>query len=77
MYLYSPINPTFPYIHVKLGFPGCSLHGLVNVMMAAYKEDELGDNCIDFFHLGRYIIGFTVENFVLSDAIAVKCNFRQ
>ena len=26
---------------------------------------DLGDNCIQNFHLGRYIIGYTVENLVL------------
>ena len=25
----------------------------------------LGDNCIQIFHLGRYIVGYTVGNFVL------------
>ena len=24
---------------------------------------ELGDNCIQIFHLGRYIVGYTVGNF--------------
>ena len=26
---------------------------------------NLGDNCIQNFHLGRYIFGYTVENLVL------------
>ena len=26
---------------------------------------ELGDNCIQIFHLGRYIVGYTVRNLVL------------
>ena len=25
---------------------------------------ELGDNCIQIFHLGRYIVGYTVGNLV-------------
>ena len=25
----------------------------------------LVDNCIQYFHLGRYIVGYTVENLVL------------
>ena len=29
----NPVNPIFPYI--KWGFPGCSLHGLVNVMLVS------------------------------------------
>ena len=24
------------------------------------KNDHLGDNCIQNFHLGRYIVGYTV-----------------
>ena len=27
--------------------------------------DKLGENCIQIFHLGRYIVGCTVGNFVL------------
>ena len=26
---------------------------------------QLGDNCIQNFHLGRYIVGYTVRNLVL------------
>ena len=26
---------------------------------------HLGDNCIQIFHLGRYIVGYTVGNLVL------------
>ena len=39
---------------------------------------ELGDNCIQIFHLGRYIVGYTVGNFVLRRRVsgAVKHNFR-
>ena len=29
------------------------------------KYMQLGDNCIQNFHLGRYIIGYAVENLVL------------
>ena len=38
----------------------------------------LGDNCIQIFHLGRYIVGYTVGNFVLRRRVsgAVKRNFR-
>ena len=38
----------------------------------------LGDNCIQMFHLGRYIVGYTVGNFVLRRRVsgAVKHDFR-
>ena len=29
------------------------------------KMWHLGDNCIQIFHLGRYIVGYTVRNLVL------------
>ena len=39
---------------------------------------HLGDNCIQNFHLGRYIVGYTVRNLVLRRRAngAVKCDFR-
>ena len=38
----------------------------------------LGDNCIQTIHLGRYMVGYMVGNFVLRRHIsgAVKSNFR-
>ena len=38
----------------------------------------LGDNCIQNFHLGRYIVGYTVGNLVLWQRVsgAVKRDFR-
>ena len=43
-------------------------------MLIAY----LGDNCIQNFHLGRYIVGYTVRNLVLRRRAsrAVKRDFR-
>ena len=40
--------------------------------------NHLGDNCIQNFHLGRYIIGYTVGNLVLRRRAsgAVKRDFR-
>ena len=29
------------------------------------RSSKLGDNCIQTFHLGRYIFGYTVGNLVL------------
>ena len=39
----------------------------------------LGDNCIQNFHLGRYIVGYTVRNLVLRRRAsgAIKCDFRR
>ena len=39
---------------------------------------DLGDNCIQSFHLGRYIVGCTVGNLVLRRRAsgAVKRDFR-
>ena len=39
---------------------------------------QLGDNCIQNFHLGRYIVGYTVGNLVLRrrESGAVKRDFR-
>ena len=41
-------------------------------------ENKLGDNCIQIFHLGRYIVGYTVGNLVLRRRAsgAVKRDFR-
>ena len=41
-------------------------------------SDKLEDNCIQNFHLGRYIVGYTVRNLVLRRfaSRAVKCDFR-
>ena len=39
---------------------------------------HLGDNCIQIFHLGRYIVGYTAGNLVLRRRMsgAVKRDFR-
>ena len=39
---------------------------------------KLGDDCIQNFHLGRYIVGYTVRNLVLRRRAsgAVKRDFR-
>ena len=41
-------------------------------------EDQLGDNCIHNFHLGRYIVEYTVGNLVLRRCVsrAFKRDFR-
>ena len=40
---------------------------------------HLGDNCIQNFHLGSYVVGYMVGNFVLWRCVsrAVKQDFRQ
>ena len=42
------------------------------------KFSNLGENCIQNFHLGRYIVGYTVGNLVLRGRVsgAVKRDFR-
>ena len=42
------------------------------------QSKQLGNNCIQSFHLGRYIVGFTVGNLVLQRRAsgAVKRDFR-
>ena len=51
---------------------------LENFLFKIYSSVYLGDNCIQNFHLGRYIVGYTVGNFVLRRRVsgAVKHNFR-
>ena len=41
------------------------------------RGGNLGDNCIQNFHFGRYIVGYTVGNLVLRRCTsgAVKCDF--
>ena len=41
-------------------------------------DPQLGDNCIQNLHLGRYIVGYTVGNLVLLGHMsrAVKRDFR-
>ena len=38
---------------------------------------QLGDNCIQIFHLGRYIVGYTVGNFVLRRRVRVSESIPQ
>ena len=42
------------------------------------SKRKLGDNYIQFFHLGRYIVGYTVGNFVSRRRVsgAIKHDFR-
>ena len=44
-----------------------------------FGRDKIGDNCIKKFHLGRYIIGYTVGNLGLRQRAGgvVKHDFRQ
>ena len=48
------------------------------VLWDLFSVLQLGDNCIQIFHLGRYIVGYTVGNFVLRRRVrgAVKHDFR-
>ena len=42
------------------------------------NSGHLGDNCVQIFHLGRYIVGYTVGNLVLRQRAsgAIKRDFR-
>ena len=52
--------------------------GLQYVIVVFPDHTHLGDNCIQNFHLGRYIVGYTVGNLVLRRRVsgAVKRDFR-
>ena len=68
-------------------FKTCTLHSLVHFLNFGMQKiqlpkmsqygDYLGDNCIQNFHLGRYIVGYTVGNLVLRRRAsgAVKLDF--
>ena len=47
-------------------------------LQSKQENTYLGDNCIQNFHLGRYIVGYTVGNYVLRRRVSgvVKHNFR-
>ena len=51
--------------------------GLIKTLIPL-SEIYLGDNCIQMFHLGRYIVGYTVGNLVLRRRVsrAVKRDFQ-
>ena len=46
--------------------------------LSCWRDVKLGDNCIQNFHLERYIFGYTVGNLVLRRRVsgAVKRDFR-
>ena len=48
------------------------------LFVASHLSLYLADNCIQNFHLGRYIFGYTVSNLVLlwRASVAVKRDFR-
>ena len=51
---------------------------LNNIKTLTGDAVQLGDNCIQSFHFGRYIVGYTVGNLVLRQRAsgAKKCDFR-
>ena len=55
--------------------PGIHPSGLIQTSLGMV---QLGDNCIQNFHLGRYIVRYTVGNLVLRQRAsgAVKRDFR-
>ena len=48
------------------------------VTLGQKEQSDLGDNCIQNFHLRRYIVSFMVGNFVLHQHVsgAVKRNLQ-
>ena len=48
------------------------------MMLKRHKNIKLGDNCVQNFQLGRYIVGYTVGNLVLRRRASgdVKRDFR-
>ena len=37
----------------------------ISTKVSSAGSNEIGDNCIQNFHLGRYIVGYRVGNLVL------------
>ena len=58
---------TFPENLLTTSGSSILLHSLISFPdVPSYdKMVYLGDNCIQNFHLGRYIVGYTVGNLVL------------
>ena len=54
------------------------VNGLIGISSNPGLAIYLGDNCIQNFHLGRYIVGYTVGNLVLRPRLsgALKCDFQ-
>ena len=55
-----------------------SLLDAYSVTVWSFCDELLGDNCIQNFHLGRYIVRYTVGNLILWRRVngAVKLDFR-
>ena len=53
------------------------LDPLSKIFKVLKDSDHVGDNCILNFHLGRYIVRYTVGNLALWCRVsgAVKCDF--
>ena len=64
--------------HKLLTYIILTMIGNINLLTSNESVDKLGDNCIQNFHLGRYIVGYTVGNLVLWRRVsgAVKRDFR-
>ena len=60
--------------HVRPDFLMLRVSALIGYQSNVQCEN-LGDNCIQNFHLERYVIRYTVRNFV--DTSHVKHNFRK
>ena len=60
----------FPLVH-ELPSPSCLAHNLKYITKIQLQH-HLGDNCIQKFHFGRYIVGYTVGNLVLRRRLFTK-----
>ena len=61
--VFLPRGPYEALFHTKSSIYNCS-RCLICVFFLDFGGN-LGDNCIQNFHLGRYIVGYTVANSVL------------
>ena len=66
MYLLQDFAEFFFYLHTLLMSAANDQRGLWGrADLSGALQLQLGDNCIQNFHLGRYIVGYTVANLVL------------
>ena len=63
-HIFSYCNAGFPIVCISESLRLLNV-GLFLAELSYYAILDLGDNCIQNFHLGRYIVGYTVGNLVL------------
>ena len=83
-YFTVELDETYGYIimfsisSVEMFLSGVLRIRISPVLCLTGKDNNLGDNYIQKFHLGRYVVRYTVGNLVLRRRVsgAVKCDFR-